>query len=299
MTHRIFLPLVICALALAGCYRQAGDEFEQVDSQSVQSLATPTVDVSALTPVEVTEDVSAQDVEQTPAESTGVEPSKTPDPADLDPTDVPTQNPTSVQPATNVPAVVPTATDIVYDTPEPAPGQVEQPTIIPPTATATQNIIPPTATEFGVAPEDDECVYEVASGDNLFRIAIDNGTTVEAIQELNSLESDNIQVGQALRIPGCVPGQSQASDEPDADSETVTQPIPTATSLGGSSIATVEPADNIPSAGQQIHVVVSGETLGGIARRYGTSISAIVEINNMTNPDALSVGQELVIPASN
>jgi len=302
MTHRVLLPLVICTLVLAGCYRQAGDEFEQVNSQSVQSLATPTINPALLTPIEETEEVSAQSAEEeTPTETSAIQPSKTPDPADIDPTDDPTEEPTSIQPATNIPAVVPTATRPSFVTPEPPPGQVVQPTVVPPTATATQNIVPPTATEFGAGPSgEDECVYEVASGDNLFRIAINNDTSVEEIQQLNSLESDAIQVGQLLRIPGCVPGQAQA-EEDDAmeEADDIIQPIATATRLGGSSIATVESPNNLPSAGQQVHVVVSGETLGAIARRYGTSINAIVELNELANPDSLSVGQELLIPASN
>ncbi len=299
MTYKVFLPLMICMLTLVGCYRPAGEEFEQVDSQSVESLVTPTIDLSVLTPTtDATDDTAAQAVETESTTDTGdVQPTKTEDPADVNPTGVSTIEPTSVIPATNPPAVVPTATNPVFLTPEPAPGQVEQPTIIPPTATATQDIIPPTATEFGAPPDEpSECVYEVASGDNLFRIAIDNGTTVEAIQQLNSLEGDAIQVGQFLTIPGCVPGQTQADD----DEDTTTDLIPTATSLaGGSSIATVEPLDNVPIAGQQIHVVVSGETLGSIANRYNTSINAIVDLNGLDNPNSLSIGQELLIPASN
>ena len=135
----------------------------------------------------------------------------------------------------------------------------------------------------------------VVAGDNLFRIAINKGTTVEAIQQLNNLQGDTIQVGQLLRIPGCVAGQGDNASGPAAD----TPLEPTATdSIGGSSIATVEPIDNLPTAGQQIHVVVSGETLGSIANRYNTTISAIVELNDIANPDALSVGDELLIPAN-
>ena len=290
-------------LALVGCYRQAGDdEFEQVNSQSVQSLTTPTIDTSALTPtVEETEDPSAQALatESTPDDSDLVEaqPSKTTSPDDLEPTDVPTQASTSIVPATNLPAVVPTATNPVFVTPEPPPGQVVQPTVIPPTPTATQNIIPPTATEFGAPPDElDECVYEVAGGDNLFRIAINNDTSVEELQELNSLDGDAIQVGQLLRIPDCIPGQTQVEE----DDVTTTRIAPSPTSsAGGSSVATVEPAGNVPSAGQQIHVVVSGETLGVIARRYNTSVESITDLNGLSNPNAISVGQEILIPASN
>jgi LysM repeat protein len=297
MNRRLILPLLICGLTLAGCYRQAGDSFEQVDSQSVESIASPTTRMEP-TETEI-EDTSAQNTDATPTEATsGVLPSKTTDPNEVEPTDVPLTTPTLGIPPTNEVPIVPTATSPTFLTPEAAPPQVEQPTVIVPTATPTFDIVQPSATSVEDAFEaGDECVREVVSGDTLFRIALNNGTTVEAIQELNSLESDAIQVGQLLRIPGCVPGQA---DEPTATRQTQAGVQPTATSsVGGSSVATVEPAVNIPTGGQQIHVVVSGETLGAIANRYGTTIAAIVELNNMTNPDALSVGDELLIPAQN
>jgi spore germination protein len=47
----------------------------------------------------------------------------------------------------------------------------------------------------------------------------------------------------------------------------------------------------------QIHVVQAGETLGRIAARYGVSIGAIVNTNQLPSPDQLSIGQALIIPA--
>lgn len=45
------------------------------------------------------------------------------------------------------------------------------------------------------------------------------------------------------------------------------------------------------------HTVVRGDTLGGIARRYGTSASAIKQANGMTS-DTVVLGKKLVIPGS-
>jgi len=47
---------------------------------------------------------------------------------------------------------------------------------------------------------------------------------------------------------------------------------------------------------EDYYVVQVGDTLGNVARRYGVSLSALIERNELTNPDLLSVGQELVIP---
>lgn len=43
------------------------------------------------------------------------------------------------------------------------------------------------------------------------------------------------------------------------------------------------------------HKVRSGETLSGIAKKYGTSVSAIMRANNLTNPNYLRVGMSLRI----
>lgn len=44
-----------------------------------------------------------------------------------------------------------------------------------------------------------------------------------------------------------------------------------------------------------VHVVASGETLSGIASVYGTTYQRIADVNNISNPDVIHVGQRLVI----
>ena len=46
----------------------------------------------------------------------------------------------------------------------------------------------------------------------------------------------------------------------------------------------------------EIYVVKSGDTLYGIARRYGVSVDVLREANQLRNPALLSVGQALLIP---
>ncbi len=57
--------------------------------------------------------------------------------------------------------------------------------------------------------------------------------------------------------------------------------------------AAVEKAKSTPS--YTVHRVKSGETLGAIAAKYRVSTRAIIQWNNLRNPDRLSIGQRLKI----
>src|SRR5215207_3423319 len=53
----------------------------------------------------------------------------------------------------------------------------------------------------------------------------------------------------------------------------------------------------VPTPGeQQVYVVREGDTLSGIAARFGVSEEAILKENPLSDRDRLFVGQELVIP---
>ena len=85
-----------------------------------------------------------------------------------------------------------------------------------------------------------------------------------------------------LTIGGCV---RDASLPP-------TPPAPTLEVV----IATQGPPP-VPTPGkQQLYVVREGDTLSGIAARFGVGEEAIIKQNPDLDPDTLFVGQELVIP---
>lgn len=69
-------------------------------------------------------------------------------------------------------------------------------------------------------------------------------------------------------------------------------PLPTPTM----SAEPIAPAPTAPAPSTVTHVVQPGETLFRIALRYGTTVQAIVEANNLVNPDFIVPGQRLVIP---
>ncbi len=49
--------------------------------------------------------------------------------------------------------------------------------------------------------------------------------------------------------------------------------------------------------GEQVYIVRTGDTLYSIARRFGVSVQAIQQRNNLANPNDIKAGQQLIIPA--
>ena len=114
--------------------------------------------------------------------------------------------------------------------------------------------------------------YTVQPGDTLASIARRFDTSASALAEVNALPNiDRISVGQVLTLPA---GQPSA---PAARVEALPAPAP-------SGDAPVE------------HIVQSGESLGVLARRWNTSVSAISQANGISNPNLIRVGQVLRIP---
>ncbi len=50
------------------------------------------------------------------------------------------------------------------------------------------------------------------------------------------------------------------------------------------------------ASGDTVYVVKKGDTLSGIAAKYGTTYQALAEYNGITNPNIISVGQKIKIP---
>ena len=116
--------------------------------------------------------------------------------------------------------------------------------------------------------------YQVKWGDTLWSLSRTYGTTVQAITEANQLANPNlIYVGQILEIPvdGATP--------PPATPPPVTPPPGT-------------------PPGSTLYVVQRGDTLSAIARRFNSTVSAIVQYNNIPNPNLIYPGQQLIIPVS-
>jgi uncharacterized protein YkwD len=82
--------------------------------------------------------------------------------------------------------------------------------------------------------------------------------------------------------------------EPEAES----LPVATAEYEAAELEPTPEPAADQSEAadGQQYHAVQEGEILWNIARDYATTAEAIMEVNGISDPRSLQIGQKLLIP---
>lgn len=70
-------------------------------------------------------------------------------------------------------------------------------------------------------------------------------------------------------------------------------PSATATAAGAAS----ESSGGGSGGGGGTYTVRSGDTLSAIARQHGTTVDALVEANDIADPDVIDVGQELTIPS--
>jgi len=71
-------------------------------------------------------------------------------------------------------------------------------------------------------------------------------------------------------------------------------PTPSPTPIPATPVPTPTPAPT--PAPQQTYVVAEGDTLAGIADRFGTTVSALQAANGIDDPDEIIIGQVLVIP---
>lgn len=62
---------------------------------------------------------------------------------------------------------------------------------------------------------------------------------------------------------------------------------------------TAAPTATLDPANQQIYTIQSGDSLSAVAGRFGTTVDAIMQANELTDPNVIFVGQRLIIPVAN
>ena len=127
-------------------------------------------------------------------------------------------------------------------------------------AIPSNGITAPTKTEQ----ETENGCYVVQKGDTLSGIAKHFNTSIDELRKNNRLHNDVIYVGQKLRLT-----------TPEA----------------------VTSNNELPKIETEKYVVQSGDVLWNIARRCGMSVKELMQINHITNPKSLRVGQVLYVKA--
>ncbi len=101
--------------------------------------------------------------------------------------------------------------------------------------------------------------YTIRAGDTCFGLARRFNTTINAIIEANpGINCDNLQIGQIICIPGRPPAEC--------------------------------PPNTFP------YTIRAGDTCFRLARRFNTTINAIIEANPGINCNNLQIGQTICIP---
>lgn len=162
------------------------------------------------------------------------------------------------------------------------------------------------------SPANMEGYYIVKKGDSLWSIASKNNTTVDNIKKLNNLSSNNLSVGQVLKLSY----DAKKEDIKESNIYTVKKgdSLWLIANKYGTTVDELKSENNLKSntlsIGQTLiipekkentnkisYVVKKGDSLWLIANKYDTTVEKIKSTNNLKS-NTLSIGQVLVIPSS-
>jgi LysM repeat protein len=89
------------------------------------------------------------------------------------------------------------------------------------------------------------------------------------------------------------PQERQAEEEPSGTTTSTTQTPPATTDEDGGEEQGEASTSTTPSSEARTYTVRPGDTFGTIAERTGVSVEQLQELNPTTDPQALTVGEEI------
>ena len=169
--------------------------------------------------------------------------------------------------------------------------------------------VPPSPRTDLLSPTGDDVEYTTRHGDNYFNLAFTLGVDLDALRDANSLwRLQTLPAGQVLRVPLAWTGKyNEHRVKPGETLKTIadvrkSQPwriirdnaLFWDESLSPGMVLKVRP--EAPKPTYITHRVTNGDTLGALARRYGTSVRSIQSANNLGRNTTIRIGQQLRIP---
>lgn len=188
----------------------------------------------------------------------------------------------------NMPQVAPTEV-IVFDSTE---GQVFD----------AQQIIGDGTTERYTETRQEQ-LHVVQAGENLFRIGLRYGVSIEDLVIANNIVDRNlIWVGQQLTIPATevVHAQPQVAAYAQPAAELQEFASPPQSSLETTTVYPQPPTEvHVDMLGQMVtthhYCVDQYDTLFGIAQKFGVSVEWLAAVNGITDPAYITFGQFLIV----
>lgn len=123
-------------------------------------------------------------------------------------------------------------------------------------------------------------IHVVEKGETLFSIAVHYGVTVQEIKKYNNLENSDIRVGDTLRLNMPIEEEKEQSEEKVEKEEEAKWEK----SEQKQKMIEDNGKEDKKEVAQKVkeHKVKRGETLYGIARKYGMSVGEIKTLNKMS-----------------
>jgi membrane-bound lytic murein transglycosylase D len=126
--------------------------------------------------------------------------------------------------------------------------------------------------------------YKVRKGDNLGSIADKYDCSILDLKKWNNLKTNSLALGKTIKIKSAADSAVKTKElkTPEIDKKAVEEAV---ASTDNKDKATAKPLE---------YVVVSGDNLGSIAKKFGTTIAELKELNNLASNN-LGLGKTLVI----
>jgi membrane-bound lytic murein transglycosylase D len=146
-------------------------------------------------------------------------------------------------------------------------------------------VTPKAKAQLNKAIDTDVKLYKIQKGDNLGAIAEKYDVSITDLKKWNNLKSNSVALGRTLKIKSDIDASVKGVKEPKA--------VPAIEKNTEEAVASLEDNDKV-SIQTVEYVVLAGDNLGSIAKKFGTTIADLKELNDL-NSNNIGLGKTLVV----